>query len=163
LNDFSYEQASQYWRGGQPLEAGRLIFESLPMDERPRWAGRILEVAVRQADQSDPAIEELRATIRIPSYWSKGHRVFSALRVQTLKLEGRWWRTARQNALLRLLYLAENVAKVVYNATDPTDEFDEDSGAWVVVCLKNLVDFWADEAFSNAAWDAVCVQTDRNP
>src|ERR1700723_139506 len=125
-NQFSSDRASEYRRTCQPLEAGRLIFETLPSADRPRWAGRILELAVHKSGLRVRAIESLRGVIQNPSAWSEGHRVFSSLRTETLKLERRWWRTARRELLLHLLCLAENVAKVVYNATDPPDEFDED-------------------------------------
>jgi hypothetical protein len=71
------------------------------------------------------------------------------------------WRSARgwrvdlrdqQALLLRNLLLAELVAKVTYNSTNPPDEFDEDSGWWVAPCLKDILDFVDDEQFSTAAW-----------
>jgi hypothetical protein len=52
--------------------------------------------------------------------------------------------------------LAENVAKVLYNATDPRDEFDEDSGWWIVSCLKDILDVLKDDEFSKVAWLAAC-------
>jgi hypothetical protein len=39
--------------------------------------------------------------------------------------------TKDQETLASLLLLAEMVAKVTYNATDPPDEFDENSGWWI--------------------------------
>jgi hypothetical protein len=51
--------------------------------------------------------------------------------------------------------LAELVAKVTYNATDPPDRFDEDSGWWIAACLRDLVDRLGDEEFSEAAWSAL--------
>jgi hypothetical protein len=51
-----------------------------------------------------------------------------------------------------LLYLAENVAKVTYNATNPPDPFDEDAGAWVVSCLRDLVNKVNDPEFGTKAW-----------
>jgi hypothetical protein len=58
--------------------------------------------------------------------------------------------------LLSLLALTELVAKVTYNATDPTDEFDEDSGSWIAVCLKELLDSLKDDALSKSMWSALC-------
>jgi hypothetical protein len=51
-----------------------------------------------------------------------------------------------------LLYLAENVAKVTYNATNPPDPFDHDAGAWVVSCVRYLADKVNDPEFATQAW-----------
>ena len=51
--------------------------------------------------------------------------------------------------------------KVTYNATNPNDEFDEDSGWWIVACLRGFVDArWKDEEFATAAWTAACWRGD---
>ena len=64
--------------------------------------------------------------------------------------------TKDQELLGWLLALAELVAKVTYSATDPPDEFDEDSGWWIAPCLKGFLDSLNDSEFSNAAWAALC-------
>ena len=64
--------------------------------------------------------------------------------------------TKEQELLGWLLALAELVAKVTYNATDPQDEFDEDSGWWIAPCLKGFLDSLNDNEFSNVAWSALC-------
>lgn len=53
-----------------------------------------------------------------------------------------------------LLPLGELVAKVTYNATNPMDEFDEDSGWWIAPCLQDILSRLNDDAFSNEAWAA---------
>ena len=57
-----------------------------------------------------------------------------------------------------LLSLAELVAKVTYNAVDPPDEFDEDSGWWIAASLRGFVDLWMDDEFSKVAWSALCCE-----
>jgi len=57
-----------------------------------------------------------------------------------------------------LLSLAELVAKVTYNAVDPPDEFDEDSGWWIAASLRAFVERWNDTNFSEAAWSALCCE-----
>jgi len=44
------------------------------------------------------------------------------------------------------------VAKVTYNATNPTDEFDEDSGWWIARCLKDVLELLGDDEFSRSMW-----------
>jgi hypothetical protein len=56
-----------------------------------------------------------------------------------------------------LLSLAELVAKVTYNAAEPPDPFDEDSGWWIAASIRGFVDHrWKDQEFSEAAWSALC-------
>jgi hypothetical protein len=92
--------------------------------------------------------------------WGNSHRAFSTLRASTLELdelERTRGLTEDQKLLGSILSLAELVAKVTYNATNPPDEFDEDSGWWIAACLKGFVDHrWSDDEFSQAAWLALC-------
>ena len=56
---------------------------------------------------------------------------------------------------LHLFALAELVAKVTYNAAEPPDEFDQDSGWWIASELRYFVDLWNDKSFSESAWLAL--------
>jgi hypothetical protein len=150
------ERASGHWNGGQPLEAGRLIFDNLPKMARPEWASRILRLVLGKSRIQIPEIDYVLEIADHTTEWRNAHGAFSALRRSTLHLERLQTRSHDQDLILYHLYLAENVAKVIYNAVDPPDEFDEDSGWWVVVCLRSLVDCWSDEKFSEAAWFALC-------
>jgi hypothetical protein len=146
------KQAAKYWQDGQPLEAGRIIFENLAPDARPKWAATILSLVVEKSGKRIEPIERLRRIAANPREWVQAHDAFSMLRESTLELERLSNRSDEQTLLLRQLYLAENVAKVVYNATNPTDEFDEDSGWWIAPCLKKCLDSLNDDEFSDSAW-----------
>lgn len=150
------ERASEYWNEGQPLEAGRLIFDNLPTKVRPEWASKILRLVLGRSGIQTPEIEYVLHIADHATEWRNAHDAFSALRQSTLNLERLQARSLEQGLVLYHLYLAENVAKVIYNSIDPPDEFDEDSGWWVVACLRGLVDWWSDEKFSEAAWSALC-------
>jgi len=115
-----------------------------------------LRLAVGRSGSSVPPIDHLLEIADRPTEWGNAHRVFSLLRKSTLDLERLQNRTPEQEIVIHNLYLAENVAKVIYNSTDPPDEFDEDSGWWVVACLRGIVDWWNDEEFSEEAWSALC-------
>ncbi len=39
-------EARRLWEKGNTLEAGKLIFESLPAGTRPQWAARVLRLVV---------------------------------------------------------------------------------------------------------------------
>jgi len=67
--------------------------------------------------------------------WSRGHAAFDAVRHLTLDAEAR--RAPKTPAYL-LLFVAENAARVIYNATTPGDPFDDDSGAWLVLTMAQF-------------------------
>jgi hypothetical protein len=158
-NSNHLERAAEYWRGGQPLEAGRLIYEHLPLQARPKWAARIFRSVLGKSGVQPSLFEQVLYTADHQAMWGNGHRAFSILRASTLKLDElqRTRGLTKEETLLGdLLSLAELVAKVTYNATDPPDPFDEDSGWWIATSLKGFVDQWQDEEFSKAAWSALC-------
>lgn len=151
-------RAAEYWRTGQPLEAGKLIFENLPAEVRPKWASRILKLVLERSGVRSSPIEQVLYIADHPAEWKNAHYAFSTVRKSTLKLDRIRARalTKEQELLGWLLALAELVAKVTYTATDPQDEFDEDSGWWIAPCLKGFLDSLNDNEFSNVAWSALC-------
>ena len=148
-------EARSLWNKGQALEAGKLIFESLPVGSRPQWAARVLRVVVDLTGLSVQPIEHAINIANTPCDWGKAHVAFSALRRATTELEQSQVRSPEQTLLLSHLLLAELVAKVTYNSTSPADEFDEDSGWWIAPCLKDILDLVNDGTLSMAAWSAL--------
>ena len=148
-------RASELWNRDESLEAGRLIFERMPADSRPKCACGILRVAVNMNQIHIAAIDGVLDLCDKSNEWGAAHAAFSAVRKLTLTLERLKKRSRSQDLSLNHLYLAENVAKVLYNCTNPPDQFDEDAGWWVVVCLKEIVDAVDDPDFSRAAWSAL--------
>lgn len=157
-DDIHLKLARECWLGGQPLEAGRLIHDNLPKEARPAWAARILRFMLDKTGADRTDFERILFTADHPSQWANGHRCFDLLRDETLKWSD-LWRSGRltkdQEIFLDLLSLAELVAKVTYNAADPPDEFDEDSGWWIAESLRQFVDRWNDDTFSEAAWSVL--------
>jgi hypothetical protein len=159
-NDANYrERAKEYWQGSKPVEAGRLIHDNLPAETRPAWAARILRLVLEKSGADHSHFERILNTADHPRQWANGHRCFDLLRHETLRcddLRRRGRLTKDQEMFASLLSLAELVAKVTYNAVDPPDEFDEDSGWWIAASLRGFVDLWKDDEFSDAAWSALC-------
>lgn len=159
LDNGHLEQAAEYWTGGLPLEAGRLIFAKLPTADRPRWASGILRLVLARSGIRSSLFEPVLHIADHQAMWRDGHRAFSTLRASTLKLdklERTRGLTEDEKLLRSILSLAELVAKVTYNATNPADGFDEDSGWWIAACLRGFVDHrWRDDEFSKAAWSAL--------
>jgi hypothetical protein len=157
-NNIISSQAKENWQRGQVLEAGRLIFEHLPNDSRPKWAARILRFAVERSGVQCPCFEQLLYTADHQAMWGNGHRAFSEVRNVTLKMDElrkRQRLVKEQEALCLLLPLAELVAKVVYNATYPPDEFDEDSGWHIVLYLKKFFERLNQGDTQDLIWDLV--------
>ena len=153
------EIARQLWLEGQALEAGRLIFEALPPESRPKWAARILRLVIDKSGVEKGQFERTLYAADHPRQWSSGHRCFDSLRREVLKFDElqRSGRHTQEELFHHVLLLAELVAKVTYNASDPPDPFDEDSGWWIAPGLKGFVDYWwpDDQGFSQAAWSAL--------
>ena len=68
-------------------------------------------------------------------FWRWGHSALDEVRRLTLRYEDS---KSKDEVYGGLLYLAENVAKVTYNATNPPDPFDDDVDAWVAVSYTHL-------------------------
>jgi len=145
-------QARELWRSGKAIDAGRLLFEHLKPELRPMWASRLLRAVVQRTEIKSPSIDAILVISENVADWNNAHRAFSFVREATLKLEEIQGRSIHQELLLAQLYLAENVAKVVYNATNPPDPFDEEAGWWLAVCLKRVLDLLADPSFEEFIW-----------
>jgi hypothetical protein len=153
-------QAADHWAKSESLDTGKLIYEHLPSKARPRWAARILKLVLDRSGIQSSLFTQVLAAADHEDMWKNGHQVFSKLRHTTLSLDDlRRDRglTKDEELLASLVSLAELVAKVIYNASSPPDEFDEDSGWWIAACLRTFVDHgWSDEHFATAAWSALC-------
>lgn len=153
------ESARSLWNNGEPVEAGRLIHDNLPLESRPVWAARILRLVLDRSMADRSHFERILYDAEHPRLWANGHRCFGLLRDETLKydhLRRRGQLNEKQEMFASILALAELVAKVTYNAAAPRDEFDEDSGWWIAASLRVFVDQWKDDKFSEAAWKALC-------
>jgi len=91
------------------IEVGRTIFESIPSKVIPGWAGLILARFDNYIKDIPTEIKELFAIIDNESNWSAAHGQFSKIRQFVLM-----HKSYRPEAYL---LLAENVAKVTYNAS----------------------------------------------
>lgn len=162
------ESASRHWREGQPLEAGRLIFECLSRDCQPLWAVRIFYLVLNRArDQLQQVTDEDGDNIDLDIHfrrldevtghsrlWPDARRVYDYLggepEEEPQELTEPWKLFVRVDSLARL------VAKVAYNSSDPPDPFDESSGGRIAESLRWFVDWWKEEEFLKAAWSAIC-------
>ncbi|WPD24450.1 MAG: hypothetical protein SD837_07765 [Candidatus Electrothrix scaldis] len=134
------------WKGENPVEVGRIIFEQIPPLKRPAWVASILTLATSWI-RHIPEIDYILAIAREPKEWNKGHVAFDQVRELTL---------INQDALIEcLLLLAENTAKVIYNETYPRNPFDKDSGYWIAENLWAITSKINDPEFEQHAWSCL--------
>ena len=154
-------EALKLWNENKGIELGRLVFNEISINQQPVWAGKILTLVYGTSDLKHETIEELLDIINFPEKWKNGKIIFSKIRRSVLdfdkKQERKHTLSEEEIAICGMLILAEQVAKVTYNATSPFDEFDEDSGHWIPYLLRDFTKTtpWDSESFSQKAWEAL--------
>ena len=141
--------ARAYWRGGMPRDTGKIVYEALEPSRRPSWAASLLEFALGRV--AAPTVVGTTILIaREPGRWLEARSVFEELRGHTLKVEAS---KTSDIDLLSILHLAENTAKVTYNASGLPAPFDRISGWWVASNLFDVATALADPDFADKALD----------
>jgi hypothetical protein len=149
-----FVEAEELWRNGDALRAGRLLYERLSADQRPGWAARVLEVCCQSTRRVPAEVDAVRQIARTRSRWNEGHDAFSAVRSLTLRSEIETRRPG--DVAAGILYLAENVAKVTYNASGLPAPFDQDAGWWVAKTARSIVAGGGDDVvFTDRVWQAL--------
>jgi hypothetical protein len=136
---------------GDPLNAGVAIYSCLPKDRRPEWAANILTACCRRVRAVPKPIAHVIDLASAPEKWKLAHDAFSEVRRLTLDAE----RQPIETLDHYLLYVAENTAKVIYNASGSSAPFDRDSGAWLVRCAKEFADCANDPPFTASLWSVI--------
>lgn len=124
------------WSQGRFLDCGRVLCEELSPEEQVRWATGLLKFCM-QYGPSVPSIEHVAALADVPSDWRFAYAAFSDVRAITLAAEQAG---ASVDPLLKcMLYVAENTAKVIFNASGEPAPFDHDAGWWLVPCFEKFL------------------------
>lgn len=105
------------------IEVGRQIFENIPNELRPGWAGLILSRFDPYIKGVPTEVKELFPIIDNEGRWYEAHEQFSKIRVYLLN--------HKNYQPEYYLHLAELVAKTTYNASYSSAPFDEDSGWYI--------------------------------
>lgn len=76
-----------------------------------------------------------------PSMWTRAHDAFDEVRIRTLEVERDLLVPSRSDPSPEylLLFVAENAARLLYNATNPVDPFDADSASSFFRSLSRFV------------------------
>jgi len=154
--------AHALWQDGKYFEAGQLLFEGLAPAAQVPWSCSILSTAIAELQVRVPAAERVLAVGRDGRSWGRAHDIFSEVRREVLRLEDLPRLSREERVVLRLLFVAEQVAKVVYNATDPEDPFDEDSGWWIAECFKGYLDLLRGNDSLAVAWSILSREPDHD-
>ena len=140
--------ARQLWTGGRPLEAGRALTALIPVEVRPRWAGRIVAWAYqRSRRKSEPEIMALVMALAAGANREEAvaHRDTVAAILARVEQSGRF-----DSLHEALLTLALNAARLLVAAAAP-EAADPQEGWWFVASLKCVGDE-LDEGFAVEAW-----------
>ena len=148
----SLANAYDEWRSGDALAAGEAIWIDLEQIKRIDWAKGILAETARLSRQQFEVIDMLLSLGDSREELATAKSCFSFIRRRVLEVEAKLTKSLTDDCLVRLLYLAENVAKVLYNESQPSDEFDDDVGWWVVKCARDCAEY-LDENAAKAIWD----------
>lgn len=108
------------------IEIGKQIFDNVPNDIKPGWAGLILSRFDNYIKDVPKPIADLYPIIDNQERWKEAHNQFSEIR-----LFGLANKNYEPNTYLQL---AEKVAKITYNASGQPAPFDSDSG-WYIPSL----------------------------
>jgi hypothetical protein len=84
-----------------------------------------------------PPVDSLAVLASDESSWPLAHAAFSNVRAVTLIEEKAPGTLNRRSA--RLLFVAENAAKVIYNASQAPAPFDQDAGWWLAKCFADFL------------------------
>jgi hypothetical protein len=150
------DQVREFWQNNQPLEAGRLIFERIPNELRPKWAAGILRSVVEHTTVKSPLIDLAVQIGTNPEDWRHGHAASTEIGRLLLTLEQNNKEPDQNRLLIHVLWLGVIVCRLSYNATSPTDPYDDDTGYHVASILKSIVDLIGDNGFSQTMWKRLC-------
>lgn len=148
-------EAQELCRVGRSLEAGKLIFEYIPVEFTSEWSANILEIALDYFSPSSD-VQAILEFAKHPDTFGKG-------------VNGKW-REAHEivdevnrfpyllpESFPKLIYtLATNVGKVVYNAQEYPAPFDYDAGWEVVATMIQIVQGVSNPEFETKAWSVIC-------
>ena len=118
------------------IKIGQEIFENLPHDIRPGWAGLVLSRFDHYLKDIPTSIRELYPIIDDKDRWKEAHKQFTKIRVFGLENKN-----YKPNNYLRL---AEAVAKVTYNASGQSAPFDSDSGHYLASLALKATEYFQD-------------------
>ena len=133
------------------IQIGRQIFDNIPNEIKPGWAGLILSCFDNYLKSIPTPIFELYSIINNQDNWKKAHNQFNKIRQFLLD-----HKNYQPEAYL---LLAENVAKVTYNASNEPAPFDNDSGWWIPNCALHAASYFDDKRLEEEVKSCILIFT----
>lgn len=144
------------WDAGDLLLAGSEILAAIAPEDRPRWVTNVLSF-LRSRYPATEFLDEIISIGKDQRRFAEAHGAFERLRDRTLRFEALGLAVEAMRPEEHALYIGENAAKVLYNASDPPDPFDKDSGAWLAKCFLGLASsLGGANQVSEEFWAVLC-------
>lgn len=124
------------------IQTGRQLFENLPNDIRPGWAGLILLRFDNYIKNIPELVKELYTIIDNKDRWKEAHKQFDKIR--RFLLDNKNYKPEAY------LLLAELAAKVTYNASGQPAPFDNDSGHYIPRTALIAAEYFDDNRLDEA-------------
>lgn len=131
------------------IKLGREIFENIPHRWQPIWAKYILSHFDRYAQHTPDAVYELYRIIDDENHWSEAYKRFCEIREYSL------WNLFDQPE--EYFQLAENVARVTYNASGNISLFDKSSGWYIPSLAMKAADYYKSDKLKEELLSAILV------
>jgi hypothetical protein len=131
------------------VKIGQQIFENLPNDIKPGWAGLVLSRFDHYVKEIPTSICELYPIIDSKDRWKEAHQQFNKIRIWSLENE-----SYTPECYLRL---AELVAKVTYNASGQPAPFDNDSGHYIASLALKATENFDDKTLEEEVKSAILI------
>lgn len=129
------------------VKMGEQIFENLPNDIRPGWAGLILSRFDNYIKNVPTSVLDLYPLIDNKNRWLEAHEQFTKIRV--FGLENKHYKPQVY------LGLAELVAKVTFNASGQLAPFDSDSGHYITSLALKATEHFDDNRLEEEVKSAI--------
>ena len=148
-------EAQELWRAGRARDAGKLVFESIPIEHLAEWSANILEIALDHFPAS-PDIQAVLEFAKHPDDFGKGIEGKAREAHAIVDEVNRFPYLLPQPFPQMIFTLATNVGKVIYNVQRYPAPFDYNAGWEIVATLLQIVQGVNDAEFEAQAWSVLC-------
>lgn len=118
------------------VNIGKEIFQNIPDDIKPGWAGLVLSRFDNHVREIPTCIRELHSIIDDRDRWNEAHRQFNKIRS--------WLLDNNDFEPKSYVLLAEKVSKIIYNCSGQSAPFDIDSGFSIASLALQTAGYFED-------------------
>jgi hypothetical protein len=144
------EELRRRWQS-EDMKACTVLAARLPAEAAVVFAGTALAACLATLPEQQKELSDLVGIGEDRGRWAQAHAAFDAVRRLTLERER--GAVTSQDPTYIVLFVAENAARVIYNAAGPTDPFDDDSAAWLLLTQAQMVRSTGSSELSDRIWE----------